>query len=96
MTHRAFKSPLDGEIALHGNRYGFMVHFVKEGLKHDMVKHLPKESPFLHNWNHKTDELKFDEACIGCALAESVKHVNQKGWDGLEWKGPFKKFGKKK
>jgi hypothetical protein len=32
-----FKSPLDAEIAKHGRRYGFLVHFVNEALKHGLA-----------------------------------------------------------
>lgn len=31
-----FKSPLDAEISKHGRRYGFLVHFVNEALKHGL------------------------------------------------------------
>ena len=87
MTHRAWKSPLDAEMVLHGHRYGILVHFVKEALQHGMVKHMPREGPYLHNWNRKTDKPAFDESCIRCSLEQSIKHINRKGWEGLEWKG---------
>jgi hypothetical protein len=48
---------------------------------------MPREGPYLHNWDRKMDKPAFDESCIRCSLEESVRHVNRKGWDGLEWKG---------
>lgn len=35
-----FKSPLDAEIAKHGRRYGFLVHFAKEAFKHGLSVHV--------------------------------------------------------
>ena len=85
MTTPEFKSPLDEEIAKHGNRWGFLTHFVKEALKHAMVKHMPCAAPYFHN---KKDGMPvFDESCIRCSLEKAIEHVERPGWDGNEWKG---------
>lgn len=82
-TH--FKSPLDAEIAKHGNRYGWLVHFANEGIKHDMVKHLPTQAPYFHNY--KGAALIYDEACVRCNLGKAIEHANRDGWVGLVWEG---------
>lgn len=80
-----FKSPLDEEISKHGNRWGFLTHFVKEVLKYAHVKHMPMASPYLHNRKGVTPI--FDESCIRCNLEKAIEHVEREGWEGSEWKG---------
>ena len=78
-TH--FKSPLDAELAKHGNRYGFLVHFVNEALKYAMVKHMPHAAPYFHN------RAAYDESCVRCNLEKAIEHANRDGWVGLKWEG---------
>ena len=80
-----FKSPLDAELAKHGRRYGWLVHFANEAIKHDLVHHLPVQAPYLHN--HNGTALVYDEACVRCNLEKSIEHANRDGWVGLEWQG---------
>ncbi len=80
-TH--FKSPLDAEVAKHGRRYGFLVHFVNESIKYNLLKHHPDRFPH----NHKGADLVYDVACVRCNLEKAIEHANRDGWVGLEWQG---------
>lgn len=88
MSH--FKSPLDAELAKHGRRYGFLVHFANQAIKYDLVKHLSIEAPGLHSFKTLPDSLRallHDHNCLRCELEKALEHANRDGWVGLEWEG---------
>ena len=91
-TH--FKSPLDAELAKHGRRYGFLVHFVNRAIKDNAVLHLSTNAPGLHNFRSIPDmgrELVHDHNCLRCELEKALEHANRDGWVGLEWEGEVEK-----
>lgn len=88
MSH--FKSPLDAELAKHGNRYGFLVHFASRVIKENRLLHLSIGIPGLHNFKSLPDmgrELVHDHNCMRCELEKSIEQANRDGWVGLEWEG---------
>lgn len=85
-----FKSPLDAELAKHGRRYGYLIHFVNRVFKDGAVKHLSTNAPGLHNFKSLPDmgrELLHDHNCLRCELEKALEHANRDGWVGLEWEG---------
>jgi hypothetical protein len=81
-----FKSDLDKEIAEHGRRYGYLVHFAKAALDTPgvCVKHMPSAPPYVHSKGPLG--LAYDEACVRCNLEKAIEHANRDFWknEGLK------------